>query len=645
MKYTFAILSILFLTNISAQDYLKPFDTIVESEQKSACKKMNFEKNIHTSTYDLNYHRLEFDVNPSDAFISGTITSYFTAKVDMDNITFELSSNMIVSQVMQDGEPLTYTQNGDDEVVITFNETLVQGGLDSISISYSGNPVSSGFGSFEVDTHNGDPVLWTLSEPYGAKGWWPCKQDLIDKVDSIDVLITTPLTNPSGDEYVAVSNGLEKSQIVNGDVKTTHFQHQYPIPAYLIAIAVTNYEVFSNTVDNNGNPFEVVNYIYPEDLAEAQNAMPITVDIIDFFSDKFEEYPYADEKYGHAQFGWGGGMEHTTVSFMGGMSRGLIAHELAHQWFGDKITCGSWQDIWLNEGFATYLAAMVIEEFDGDTEFTNWRSNRVNFITSETDGSVYIPATDTTTVSRIFNGRLTYSKGGMVLHMLRRKLGDAIFFQGVQDYLATQDFSFNYAKTPDFQSVMENTSGLDLSEFFNDWIYNEGYPSYSLTWSQGNDTELSITVSQSQSHPSVNYFEAPIPIKVFGTSGQSEEVIVDNTFEGQNTIIDLGYEVLYIVFDPDAHLISKNNTVILGISEAELDNTIEVFPIPADNYLTISKSDNIELIDVKIMDVQGKIIACQYLEGEINIEGLNEGQYSLILTTNKGVLHKPFIKK
>ncbi|MCB0464960.1 MAG: M1 family metallopeptidase, partial [Aequorivita sp.] len=478
------LLPFLFLISFASLSQNFRTDDISEAEAKAATGLFTTQRNMNTGNYDVKYARLELNVDPTQPFISGKVTSHFEAKENMNAITFELVNNMTVSQVTQRGTPLSFTQNNNDEVVITLPQMQNQGVLDSLSISYSGNPISSGFGSFEVDTHNGDPVMWTLSEPFGAKAWWPCKQDLIDKIDMIDVYITTPRFNPSNEEYVAVSNGLELSQTINGSNKTTHYRHQHPIPAYLVAIAVTNYSVYTNMVPNNGNPFPIINYVYPEYLSTAQTQTPVTVDIMNLYTDLFEEYPFADEKYGHAQFGWGGGMEHTTVSFMGGLSRGLIAHELGHQWFGDKVTCGSWQDIWLNESFATYLAGMVIENFDGEASFRSWKQDQISSTTQETDGSVYIPAQDTTSVNRIFSSRLSYNKGSMVLHMLRKKLGDAVFFQGLKDYLDDPALAYGYAKTPDLIRNMENASGEDLSEFFNDWIYGQGYPRYTIFWNQ-----------------------------------------------------------------------------------------------------------------------------------------------------------------
>jgi len=259
MNYFLSVLLSFFSVVLIAQDFNTDLQYISEAEAKSASTLSNFRVNLNTGNYDLKYHRLEFTIDPAQAAISGAVTSYFEAKEAMDEITFDLADNMVVSEVLQRGNSLSFIQNADDELVIAFPTTQNQGVLDSLTVSYSGNPVSSGFGSFEQTTHNGDPVIWTLSEPYGAKGWWPCKQDLIDKIDSIDVYLTTPQFNAQNEEYVAVSNGVEQSQTVNGNMKTTHYRHQYAIPAYLIAIAVTNYSVYIDQVPNNGNPFDIVN--------------------------------------------------------------------------------------------------------------------------------------------------------------------------------------------------------------------------------------------------------------------------------------------------------------------------------------------------------------------------------------------------
>jgi aminopeptidase N len=619
--------------------------SIIESEMKAALKSLQGTKNLNTGNYDLTYHRLEFTVDPNVAFISGDVTSYFIAKENMNEITFELSDNMVVSQVLQRGSSLSFVQNTDDEIVIALPQVQNMGVLDSLTVSYSGNPISSGFGSFEQSTHNGDPVIWTLSEPYGAKGWWPCKQDLNDKIDEIDVYITTPQFNASNEEYMAVSNGLEQGQVINGSDKTTHFNHQYPIPAYLIAIAVTNYEIYSHEVANNGNPFDIINYVYPEDLAYSQASTPITVDIMNLYTALFEEYPYANEKYGHAQFGWGGGMEHTTVSFMGGLSRGLIAHELAHQWYGDKVTCGSWKDIWLNEGFATYLAALVIEDFDGQSSFRNWRSDKINNITSQPDGAVYLTDQDTTTVGRIFSSRLSYNKPAMVLHMLRKKLGDATFYQGMQDYLSDPELAYNYAKTPDFIAVMENTSGEDLTEFFNDWIYNQGYPSYAITWNQVSQNQVLVTINQSQSHSSVDYFEADVPIQFRGGNGEILDVLLNNSFDGESYLVDVTFTVTALLFDPDLDLISRNNTVVLGLNDVSLANELVLFPNPAVTEFRIEKPDDLTLSKISIFDVLGrKVLETEPME-VIPIEFLSSGLHFVRFETNYGTLYKRLLKR
>ncbi len=640
------VLPFLFLTSLFTFSQNFQSENISEAEAKAATGWFGQSVNMNTGNYDLKYQRLELTVDPAQPFISGKITSHFIAKENLNTVTFELVDNMTVSQVTQRGTPLSFTQNSNDEVVITLPQMQNQNVLDSLSVSYSGNPISSGFGSFEVDTHNGDPVMWTLSEPFGAKAWWPCKQDLNDKIDMIDVYITTPRFNSSSEEYIAVSNGLELSQTINGSNKTTHYRHQYPIPAYLVAIAVTNYTVYSHTVDNNGDPFEIINYIYPEDLSYAQSRTPVTVDIMNLYADLFEPYPFANEKYGHAEFGWGGGMEHTTVSFMGGLSRGLIAHELGHQWFGDKVTCGSWQDIWLNEGFATYLAGMVIENFDGNTDFRSWKQDQISSITQENDGSVYIPAQDTTSVNRIFSSRLTYNKGSMVLHMLRKKLGDAVFFQGLKDYLSDPALAYGYAKTGDLIRNMENASGEDLNEFFQDWIYGQGHPRYTIRWNQvDGPANLNIKISQTQSHPSVSFFEVPVPLRLIGTQGETLDIVLDNTTNDQTFYPAVGFTVQSVQFDPEKDIISRSNNVILSTEDFALDTQLVLYPNPTSGVINLQKPDALQVTQVRIYNTLGQLLYEKNYSETVDVSKFSKGILFFQIETEEGVINKSIIKE
>ncbi len=625
----------------NAQD----FEAVVEAETKAALNRVNFVRNTNTGNYDLKYHRLEFEVDPNVSFISGEVTSYFEAKENLSQITFEIDQALTVWQVMQRGNPLPFIQNVNDEVVITLPQAQNTGVLDSLTISYSGNPISSGLDSFEQTTHNGDPIIWTLSEPYGAKGWWPCKQDLNDKIDSIDVFIKTPQFNPSTEEYFAVSNGVEQSQTIDGSDKITHFKHKYPIPAYLIAIAATNYETYSHNVPNNGNPFDIVNYVYPESLAQAQIDTPITVDIMNLFTNLFEEYPFADEKYGHAQFGWGGGMEHTTVSFMGNFNRNLVAHELAHQWFGNKITCGSWKDIWLNEGFATYLSGLVVENLDGNTDFKAWKEGRTNTITSAPSGAVYLTDADTTNVGRIFSSRLSYSKGSMVLHMLRKQLGDTDFFQGMKDYLADADLAYGYAKTEDYKAIMETASGENLTEFFNDWIYNQGYPSFTVEWSLPSSNMIRFTLSQAQSHASVSFFEAPVRVRIHGSGGEMQDEILDHTFNGETFDRSVLFDIASVEFDPEADLISRNNTVLLSTNDLSFQSEIKLVPNPALNVVTIQKPNGLAIHKITVYNMLGQNLIEFLNQERIDVGNLSSGLHFLKLETSSGTIHKSLLKQ
>ena len=631
---------------LNAQNNADELADIVAFESSVASKKINFKANMNTANYDLKYHRLEFELDPSSSYIEGEITSHYVPNQDLNQIVFDLTDNMIVSGVyhLYSGASLNFTQTTEDELIIDLLQTQSAGVKDSLKVVYAGNPISSGFGSYEQDYHDGAPIIWTLSEPYGAKAWWPCKQDLNDKIDSIDVYITTPKYNSNSQENIAVSNGLEISQITTGQNKTTHFRHQYPIPAYLIAISVTNYLTYSHVVDNNGSPFEIVNYVYPESYDYANESTPVTVDIMNLFTNLFEEYPFSDEKYGHAQFGWGGGMEHTTVSFMGGFSRGLIAHELAHQWFGNKITCGSWKDIWLNEGFATYLSGIVVESFDGAQSFNDWKQNRINSITSQPGGSVYIVDNDTTT-SRIFNGRLSYSKGALVLHMLRKELGDTVFYESLQNYLVDPDFSYGYAKSAEFIDLVEETSEEDLTEFFNDWLYGEGYPSYTIEWSQPSENLARIVINQTQSHESVDFFESNVTIKLNGANGETLVFTLDNTYDGQEFFQTVLFDISDVEFDPYYDIVSKNNEVTLSLISLDIQNQLSIIPTPTSSKFKIVKPRSLIIDSLAIYNMAGQNIATMDYSKYIDIRGYSSGKYFVKFYSNKGLIFKPLLIK
>jgi aminopeptidase N len=611
---------------------------IAEAERKSAVKKINFRNNPNTENYDVTYHRLRFEVNPSNYYVKGNVTTYYRAKTNMSTVTFDLADELTVSSVKQRNTSLSFTQNGTNELVINLPAVQNTNVLDSLTIVYEGAPPAQSDG-FNTYTHAGNPGLYTLSEPFGARDWWPCKQDLNDKIENLDVFIKT------GSQYVSVANGVQISSVNNGDgTKTTHFRHGYPIPAYLVAIAVTNYAIFTQQAGTAPHTFPIVNYIYPESQAVVQNDLAVTVPIMNLFEQLFETYPFANEKYGHAQCSLPGGMEHTTVSFMGSFGRDLIAHELAHQWFGDKITCGSWKDIWLNEGFASYLAGLVIEDMDGATNFNSWKSGLINNITSQPGGAVYLTDSEALDAGRIFSSRLSYDKGAMVVHMLRFKLGDTNFFQGIKNYLADPTLAYGYAVTENLKTHLEAASGMDLDEFFNDWVYGQGYPRYTITVRNFSPGVARFTVSQTQSHSSVSFFEMPVPVRVTGTGGQSLDLILDNTTNNQTIDKNVPFAITGITFNPKSDIIARNSTATLGNEAFVLDENVKLYPNPASHSLQLELPDNVVLEKAIFYNALGQIIKETASQTSWDVSALPVGVNFVKIITDAGTKQMKFIK-
>jgi len=634
------LLSLLFFkTIVFSQDTLVLFEKMRASEANSASKLMGIKTNPNTANYDITYHKLEFTVDPAVRFISGKVTTIYTALSDMTTLTFDLSNTLTVSSVKRGIDNLTFNQTA-TELQIILPVTQTTGNSETVEITYSGVPSTSGFGSFTQTTHGTSPIIWTLSEPFGAMNWWPCKQDLNDKANSIDVYITAP------QQYSSVSNGVEpEAPILNGSYKTTHFHHGYPIPAYLICMAVTDYVVYNQTGGTIPNQYPIVNYIYPENFTlTVQNQLTQTPLILNLFENLFETYPFHNEKYGHAQFGWSGGMEHTTVSFMSNFGRQLIAHEMAHQWFGDKVTCGSWKDIWLNEGFATYLASMVIENFDGQAAFITDKTNMINSITSVSNGAVYLTDAEATNINRIFSGRLSYHKGAMVLNMLRFKLGDALFFQGLKNYLADTTLAYKYAVTSNLQTHLEAVYGSSLTEFFNDWVYNQGYPSYSISAQNIPNSKVQFIVNQTQSDASVSFFEMPVPVRVFGSGGEQLDLVLNNIVNGETFVENVPFVVTSVTFDPKKDLISKNNSISLATENFKL-KTLTLYPNPTKNKLTLQIPDGISVQKTMFYNALGQNVKETTLANSWDVSTFSEGVYFMTIFTNEGTKQLQFVKK
>lgn len=596
-----------------------------------------------SGNFDVKYYRCEWEVDPANRYISGSVTVYYQLTTSTNSIILDLMSVLVTDSVKQRSSLLSFAQP-DNTLAIDFPGTVNSGTFDSLTIYYKGVPPNTGFGSFIQSTHAGVPVMWSLSEPYGSRDWWPCKNGLDDKADSIDIYIT----HPAG--YKAASNGILQSETLTagGTKLVTHWKHRYPIATYLICMAVTNYSVFNNSVQLGTVNLPMVTYCYPENQAAFENGTQNTLDAMVLFHNNFGDYPFIKEKYGHVQFGWGGGMEHQTATFIVNTSESLVAHELGHQWFGDKITCASWEDIWLNEGFATYLARFYMENKYPATILSN-RQSVLNNITSSPGGAVKVD--DTTSVGRIFSGRLSYNKGSYLVGMLRFKLGDAAFFEGIRNYLQDPVLKYGYATTADLKRNLEQASGQDLNAFFDQWYKGEGYPTYHVQWSQLGSSSVKIKMEQVTSHPSVSFFEMPVPL-TFKNATQEKTIIVDNKSNGEIFIKNIGFIPDTVLVDPEYLLISKNNTSI----QLPLTNTgipgVEVYPNPIQQPFTVYLHDFKESkAFLKMYNMKGQLVHQQTITlingSEIITPAFNNlarGQYILQIRAGDFTFTKTLLK-
>jgi aminopeptidase N len=396
----------------------------------------------------------------------------------------------------------------------------------------------------------------------------------------------------------------------------------------------------------------IQNFIYdnPATLTNFQNDIDETVDFMELFAGIYGPYPFDDEKYGHCMAPLSGGMEHQTMTTQGFFEKSLTAHELGHQWWGNNVTCASWADIWVNEGFASYSDYLMIENLY-PAERAAYMTDVHTNVMSQPDGSVYV--LDSLNESRIFSGRLSYDKGSAIVHTLRYLVNnDQLFFQTLRDF--QNAFADSTAKGIDIKAAFETSTGLDLTNFFNEWYFGEGYPTYSARWNQvGTDLLLEIThtVSASGTTPT---FTNPLEIRFTRMGFPDTTIRFDITSNTcQYFIPNVGDINTLAQFDPSNWVVNKSGAKVydpnffLSINEEQLTQ-FSVYPNPVQNELQIASLDKNTEFEYIVMDVNGKKFSSGKLKDKdsLNTTNLNRGSYLLvILNDNQAVETIKFTKE
>jgi len=468
-------------------------------------------RNILLESTEHNFDILHYSFDWIIEMISESIQGKAVIKskslvTSLNKIILHLSTAMTVTQITQDQTPLAFTHTDNLLTIFLLQLPSIDQEFE-IEITYSGTPQAG----LNFSSHNGHPIFWSLDEPSEAREWFPCFDHPSDKATA-DLRITVP------QNIVVASNGTLTNSLVNPDGTTTYFwKEESPIASYLISVAGTNYSTFSDTYTSGEQSMDVMYYVYPEDFIQAQRDFSVTVPMITFFSQLFGEYPFLEEKYGMAAIPEGTAMEHQTItSYPAGAITGdqqndwLIAHELAHQWWGDLVTLADWDDIWLNEGFATYSDALWFESLSGSFGLQARMQifKDLYFKHKGPEHPVFNPPS-----GHLFC-EIVYEKAAWVLHMLRYVVGDTHFKAILRKYAL--DFAYANATTPDFIYVCEQVTGKDLDWFFDQWIYGLGYPTYLFAWGY-KDGSVIVIVNQSQED--FPLFEMPVELKINLPSG------------------------------------------------------------------------------------------------------------------------------
>ena len=607
--------------------------------------------------YDLKFYHLNLNVERNTRYVSGHVVSKAKVVVaSLDSFAFVLHQNHTIDSVYVNGAKRVFVRQ-DSLVKATAGTPIPLNTIFEATVYYKGTCPSGG-GAAIGDGYNlgtspswGNQVTWSLSESLVAYQWFPCKQDLTDKIDSSWVYATTDSANMVG------SNGLLKNVVSLGNKKRYEWKSRYPIDYYLISVSTAKYRAYNLYAKPQylaPDSIFIQNFVYDNAINNPswntqKTALNKIKQTLELQSKLFGMYPFYKEKYGHCMAPLGGGMEHQTMTTLGFFDFELDAHELGHQWWGDNVTCKAWKDIFINEGWASYteyLCHQYLPTISGTTASSKMTSVH-NSVMMQPGGSCYFTNADTMDANVIFDSRLTYDKGSALIHMLRYTINnDSTFFNAIRGFQNT--YKFNVASVIDFKNYIQTYTGINLTQFFNQWFYGQGYPTFDVKWNQtgGNFILQSI---QTQSMPSsVPLFITDMDYRVSRTAKPDTVIRLNHANLTENYIIPLSGTVTAIAVDPSNWILNKTigpvkdpslNTSI-GIEELSLA-TVFIGPNPTSDVLNVYLYNN-EKATVEILDLNGKLISTQNIdkEAQMDVSKYSNGIYNLIIKNNEGEIIK-----
>jgi aminopeptidase N len=591
-----------------------------------------------TELYDVSYYFLDLNMTNTSTYLSGTVAIHAKAQVNLDSALIELYESLTISQVKVNGSVVNYHRSL-NKVRIPVNTAANQS--FALEITYSGNPPTAqtnplGGSGLTAGTSNtwGNKVVWSLSEPFSAYEWFPVKQSLTDKADSCAVHVTVP------DTLMAGSNGLLENVVVlpNG-MKRFEWKHRHPIDYYLISVSVAkyiDYSIYANPVGAS-SPVLIQNFIYnnPNTLPYFLDEINETVDFMELYAQLYGPYPFADEKYGHCMAPIGGGMEHQTMTTQGLFEKTLTSHELAHQWWGNNVTCASWCDIWLNEGFASYSEYLMLANLYPGTQIAHMQQVHQS-VMNQAGGSVWV--LDSLNEARIFSGRLTYDKGAAIIHSIRYLIdNDSLFFNGLRAFQAS--YADSTATGLDFKNFMVNYCSTALDAFFEQWYFGEGFPTYDVVWNQIG-TDVHVQINHTVSMPNITpTFTNPIELRISRQAQPDTLIRFDIQSNSENFILpNLGIVQGGIFIDPSNWIINGfggvdfNPDYTATTHAVSTQNNWLIYPNPTDDAIFIQQTNG-DPIAYELYQNNGKLLKSgQILSNEpILLNGFESGTYILRL--------------